>query len=186
MDHKEFLQKLPAEAKARLTLRSDMAGLKHLVGHLGAIVLLALYIGFALPLWWLLLPVQGVLIVFLFTLEHEATHKTPFASERLNEAVGHLCGFLLLLPFQWFRYFHLAHHRWTNIADKDPELASEKPATLRAWQRPFRLGMENLVTTLPFCWRWERRPDHLVCARFAMHRLTASKRRCLLPVMARA
>lgn len=133
MDHKEFLQKLPAEAKARLTLRSDMAGLKHLVGHLGAIVLLALYIGFALPLWWLLLPVQGVLIVFLFTLEHEATHKTPFASERLNEAVGHLCGFLLLLPFQWFRYFHLAHHRWTNIAGKDPELASEKPATLRAW-----------------------------------------------------
>jgi fatty acid desaturase len=133
MDHKEFLQKLPAEAKARLTSRSDQAGLLHLAGHLGAIVFLAVLIALAVPLWWLLLPVQGVLIVFLFTLEHEATHKTPFASERLNETVGHLCGFLLLLRFQWFRYFHLAHHRWTNIAGKDPELASDKPQNLKAW-----------------------------------------------------
>jgi fatty acid desaturase len=133
MDHKEFLQKLPAEIKARLTLRSDQAGLRHLAGHLGAILLVGALIAVQVPGWWILLPVQGVLIVFLFTLEHEATHKTPFASERLNEAVGHLCGFLLLLPFQWFRYFHLAHHRWTNIAGKDPELASEKPANLRAW-----------------------------------------------------
>ena len=39
----------------------------------------------------------------------------------------------MLLPFQWFRYFHLAHHRWTNLAGKDPELASEKPSGLMAW-----------------------------------------------------
>lgn len=97
------------------------------------ILVVGALIGSAVPGWLLLLPVQGVLIVFLFTLEHEATHKTPFASERLNEVVGHLCGFLLLLPFQWFRYFHLAHHRWTNIAGKDPELAGAKPATRAAW-----------------------------------------------------
>jgi fatty acid desaturase len=71
--------------------------------------------------------------VFLFTLEHEATHRTPFASERLNDWVGRAAGFLLLLPFEWFRYFHLAHHRWTNIEGKDPELLGEKPGTLRAW-----------------------------------------------------
>jgi fatty acid desaturase len=80
-----------------------------------------------------LLPLQGVLIVFLFTLEHEATHKTPFASEALNEWVGRGCGFLILLPFEWFRYFHLAHHRWTNIEGRDPELAGEKPASRAAW-----------------------------------------------------
>jgi fatty acid desaturase len=133
MDQKEFLQKLPAEAKARLTSRSDLAGLKHLAGHLGTIFFLAVLIAAEVPGWWLLLPIQGVFIVFLFTLEHEATHKTPFASERFNEAVGHLCGFLLLLPFLWFRYFHLAHHRWTNVAGKDPELASDRPANVRAW-----------------------------------------------------
>lgn len=133
MDHRDFLHALPAATKARLTAKSDSAGLWHLAGHLAAIAICGGLIAARVPGWPLLLPVQGVLIIFLFTLEHEATHKTPFASERLNEVVGHLCGFLLVLPFQWFRYFHLAHHRWTNIAGKDPELAGEKPATLKAW-----------------------------------------------------
>jgi fatty acid desaturase len=44
-----------------------------------------------------------------------------------------VAGFLLLLPFEWFRSFHLAHHRWTNIEGKDPELEGGKPETLRAW-----------------------------------------------------
>ena len=83
--------------------------------------------------WWLLLPVQGIAIIFLFTLEHECTHRTPFAHPRINEWVGRGCGFLLLLPFDWFRYFHLAHHRWTNLPGKDPELDSDKPATRRGW-----------------------------------------------------
>lgn len=133
MDHKTFVAALPAEEKTRLTARSDRAGLRHLAGHAGAILLCAALIAAGVPGWWLLLPVQGVLIVFLFTLEHEATHKTPFANERLNDAVGQVCGFLLLLPFEWFRYFHLAHHRWTNIEGKDPELDGGKPETLRAW-----------------------------------------------------
>ena len=75
-----------------------------------------------MPFWPLVLPLHGVFVVFLFTLEHEATHRTPFASEALNEGVGRVCGFLLLLPFEWFRWFHLAHHRWTNIPGQDPEL----------------------------------------------------------------
>lgn len=133
MDHKSFVSNLAPELRAQLIARSDRAGLWHLAGHLGAILLVGTLIARAVPGWWLLLPVQGVLLVFLFTLEHEATHKTPFASEPLNEAVGHLCGFILLLPFQWFRYFHLAHHRWTNLAGKDPELASEKPNGITAW-----------------------------------------------------
>ncbi|WP_284325559.1 fatty acid desaturase [Cypionkella aquatica] len=133
MNHKSFVSNLAPEVKARLQMRSDRAGLRHLAGHLGAILGVGALISSGVPGWWLLLPVQGVLIVFLFTLEHEATHKTPFASERLNEVVGHLCGFLLLLPFQWFRYFHLAHHRWTNQPGKDPELAGEKPNRIAAW-----------------------------------------------------
>lgn len=133
MDHKTFVARLPPEVKARLQTRSDRAGILHLAGHVGAILLVGTLIALAVPGWAFLLPVQGVLLVFLFTLEHEATHKTPFASERLNEAVGHLCGFILLLPFKWFRYFHLAHHRYTNLAGKDPELASEKPSGIKAW-----------------------------------------------------
>lgn len=133
MDHKSFMASLPPEQLAQLSRRADWPGLRHLAGHLGLIGLCGVWIGAGWPLWWILVPVQGVLIAFLFTLEHECTHKTPFASERLNEVIGHGCGFVLLLPFTWFRYFHLAHHRWTNLPGKDPELESPKPETWPAW-----------------------------------------------------
>lgn len=132
-DHKAFLSALPAEVREAMTERSDGPGLRHLAGHLGAILGVGGLIAAGVPGWWLLLPVQGVLIVFLFTLEHEATHRTPFRSVGLNDWIGRLCGVLLVLPFEWFRAFHMAHHRWTNLPGKDPELAGPKPATRAAW-----------------------------------------------------
>lgn len=132
-DHRSFVASLPPEIRSGLTTRSDRAGLLHLAGHLGAIALVATMIALRVPLWPLLLPVQGVLIVFLFTLEHECTHKTPFAGETLNDWVGCGAGLLLVLPFEWFRYFHLAHHRWTNLPGQDPELDGPKPGSLRDW-----------------------------------------------------
>jgi fatty acid desaturase len=132
MTHTEFLKALSPETRAFLTLRSDRAGLWHLAGHAGAIVLCGALIAARVPFWPLVLPVQGVLIVFLFTLEHECTHRTPFARDRLNDWVGHVSGALILNPFLWFRYFHLAHHRYTNVAG-DPELDSPKPETRAQW-----------------------------------------------------
>ena len=133
MDHKAFVSALPPEQKSRLTALSDRAGLWHLAGHLGLILTLGLLIARGVPGWWLLIPLQGIALIFLFTLEHECTHRTPFATPALNDAVGRACGFVLLLPFEWFRYFHLAHHRWTNIPGRDPELQGGKPETLRQW-----------------------------------------------------
>lgn len=135
LDHKAALAQVSAADRAMLTARSDIAGLTHLAWHLGAIVVTSALILFGVPGWWLLLPVQGILIVFLFTLEHECTHKTPFASTRLNEAVGHACGVLLMLPFTWFRYFHLAHHKWTNQPGQDPELDGPPIQTWAQWLR---------------------------------------------------
>lgn len=133
MDHKAFLTRIPQPQMARLTLRSDIAGLRHFMAHIGLILCLGTLIALQVPGWWLLLPVQGIALIFLFTLEHEATHKTPFANELLNETVGRLCGILIILPFAWFRYFHLAHHRYTNLPGKDPELAEPKPTTWTTW-----------------------------------------------------
>lgn len=133
MDHKRFVANLPAEMRAALTARSDRAGLLHLAGHAGAILGFGILIALGVPGWPMLIPVQGLLIAFLFTLEHEATHKTPFANATLNEWVGRCAGFLLVLPFGWFRAFHLAHHRWTNIEGRDPELEGGKPETMAAW-----------------------------------------------------
>ncbi|MEO3414568.1 fatty acid desaturase [Roseovarius sp. CAU 1744] len=134
MDHKAFIATLPPDTLAALNRKSDAAGLWHLAGH-GALILgLALWIGLGLPLWQLALLAQGIALCFLFTLEHEATHKTPFARESVNEWVGRICGVLIFLPFEWFRYFHLAHHRHTNIPGKDPELtAGAKPESIRAY-----------------------------------------------------
>jgi fatty acid desaturase len=61
---------------------------------------------------------------------HECVHKTPFATQRLSTVVAAVCGFILLLPAQWFTYFHLAHHRHTHDPKHDPELAAPKP---RSW-----------------------------------------------------
>lgn len=133
VDHKTFLASLPPSTRTALTETSDRAGLTHLAVHAGTIALLAAMIAFHVPFWPLLLPLQGLFLAFLFALEHECTHRTPFASPRLNEAVGQTCGALILLPFTWFRAFHLAHHRFTNLDGQDPELASPKPETISAF-----------------------------------------------------
>ena len=125
---------MPAETRRQLTVRSDAPGLWHLAGHGGACVAFGALIATGVPGWWALLPVQGVLLIFLFTLEHEATHQTPFASAGLNEWIGRVCGVILLLPFTWFRYFHLAHHRHTHDPKRDPELlAGAVPDNWRAY-----------------------------------------------------
>lgn len=125
IDHKAFLMSLSSDEKDRLTEKRNLAGLKHLVGHAGLILVLGALIAAKLPFWWLLMVPQGIAIAFLFTLQHECTHKTPFENEALNEWVGWAAGVAIFQPFLWFRYFHLAHHRHTNIPGQDPELAGE-------------------------------------------------------------
>ena len=100
-----------------------LAGLRHLALYCcGACGNQYAGIAAQVPLWPLLILPQGILLVFLFTLSHECTHKTPFRTAWLNDAVGHLVSVPIALPFTWFRYFHLAHHKWTNHPQNDPEL----------------------------------------------------------------
>lgn len=129
MDHREFLRTLPLDERQRLNARSDAVGLIHLAAHWGLILCVGSLIVLKVPGWQVLVPVQGILIVFLFTLLHETCHMTPFETARLNSVVGKVCGFLLFLPPTWFRYFHFAHHRHTQDPDLDPELAEAKPET---------------------------------------------------------
>ena len=129
MDHTDVLARLSAEEKARLTERSNRKGLVHLALYVLAIVIVSEWILQGVFLWPLAILVQGILLVFLFTLCHECAHKSPFRSVWLNELVGFVSGAVLLLPFLWFRYFHLAHHKYTNDPENDPELASPKPDT---------------------------------------------------------
>ena len=144
IDHRQFVSELDPALKVALTQRSDWAGLRHLLAHLGVIAVLGLAVLFGGPIGFLFLVPLGIALVFLFTLEHECTHKTPFQNQLLNEWVGFACGVVLVLPFTWFRYFHLAHHKWTNIPDKDPELAEPRPETW--WD------LVKYTSGLPYWW----------------------------------
>lgn len=133
LSHTDVLAQIPAARRAALQERSDWHGLRHLVLYLSAMGILATWVAMKAPLWPLAMLPLGILWVFLFTLSHECTHDTPFKTRWLNRAVGHACALPLVLPFTWFRAFHMAHHKFTNDPDNDPELAgSAKPET---WAR---------------------------------------------------
>ena len=142
-DHRTILAGLDPDIRASLTERSDIKGLTHLAIHLTGLSCTSLFIILSAPFWPVALALQGLLLTFLFTLAHECTHKTPFRTGWLNELVGRAAGLPLLLPFEWFRYFHLAHHRYTQNPSRDPELASGGPPT--TW-----LGFLWHVSGIPF------------------------------------
>ncbi|SFD72488.1 Fatty acid desaturase [Sulfitobacter brevis] len=130
MNHAQFIATLPPERKAALLAQSKIRGLVHLAAHLGILAAMAAYITVQAPLWPLMLLPYGITMVFLFTLSHECTHKTPFAQTGLSDIVGHAVSPLIALPFTWFRYYHLAHHKFTNDPARDPEIAGHpRPTT---------------------------------------------------------
>ena len=133
-DHNSVLANLPEDTRAALHARANGPGLRHLALYLAALISCSAYIAFKLPFWGFALLLQGILLSFLFTLSHEATHQTPFATRWINEAVGHAIAPILCLPFLWFRYFHLAHHRFTNDPERDPEIAGHpRPRDWRSY-----------------------------------------------------
>jgi fatty acid desaturase len=134
-DHRAVIAGISAEERAALTALSNGPGLIHLAAHLGLVLLLGILIARRVPYWPVLLLPQGVLIIFLFTALHEATHETAFRSAWLNKAVAALCGFLVAVPPSWFRYFHFAHHRHTQDEERDPELMAKKPENWRDYVR---------------------------------------------------
>jgi fatty acid desaturase len=120
-----------AELK-RLSTRSDAAGLIHLAGHVALLFATGMLIYLSAgTLWiWPAMFVHGVALIFLFAPLHETIHRTAFHSRLLNDVVAFIIGVLIALPREYFRAFHFAHHRFTQEAD-DPELATNKPATVR-------------------------------------------------------
>jgi len=127
------MRNLSTEDKRNLTEKSNGFGLIRLALLIALIAMCTGGIVSRVPFWPLLMLPQGLLLISLFHLEHECIHDTPFRTQRLNTIVGAVCGFILLLPCEWFRYFHRDHHRYTQIEGKDPELETAKPATKIQW-----------------------------------------------------
>ena len=110
-----------------LSVRSDFQGYVRTASHysvvtgLGALIWLVSSrygLAWALPL----IAVQGCFVAFLFMAVHETAHKTAFQNRTLNLVVGHLSGFAIGLPYEYYCLFHWDHHRHTQDPERDPEL----------------------------------------------------------------
>jgi beta-carotene hydroxylase len=81
--------------------------------------------------WWAAVPINAILIYFIFTPLHEATHGNIAGKNRrlawLEELIGHVSGFVLLAPFPGFRVLHLHHHANTNDPAEDPDYWVKSP-----------------------------------------------------------
>lgn len=111
------------ELKA-LMRRSDRPALLRLALWLAALSASGALVSLALgTVWvWPAMAVHGVLLVHHFALQHECVHYTAFRTRWLNDAVGRVCGAIILLPHSFFRYEHCDHHTWTQLDGRDPEL----------------------------------------------------------------
>jgi len=138
-----------------ISTRSDRRGLARLVLHGAALLACGLLVLAARGTWWVwpAMALLGLCEIALFTPLHETTHRTPFRSLWLNKTVGFIAGFVLILPPEGFRLFHMAHHRHTQDPARDPELIGAKPLTAARYLWlltgiPYWIGqMSGLVAT---------------------------------------
>jgi fatty acid desaturase len=116
----------------RLSERRDAPGLLQLGLHVALLIVTGALIHRTFGTIWLwpAMFAHGIALIFLFAPLHETIHRTAFHSRALNDLVAFVIGVLLVLPREYFRAFHFAHHRFTQEAT-DPELASPKPANVR-------------------------------------------------------
>ena len=111
------------ELKA-LMKRSDRPALIRAAGILATLAVTSALIWAALGTWWVLpaMFAQGIVIVHFFSLQHECVHYTAFKTRKLNDIAGNICGYVIILPNQQFRYEHCNHHTFTQLKGQDPEL----------------------------------------------------------------
>ncbi len=85
---------------------------------------------------WSLLVLAAVLgftLVTMFAAMHESVHRTAFKSRWLNDGVGGSPGLLSFYNSTFYRYYHGWHHRFTQIAGRDPELEDAKPTSVASY-----------------------------------------------------
>lgn len=122
---------LPRSTLKRLARRNNWMGLLFLFGHFLLLGLTGFGIYLALGTGWLVpaMAAHGIVMAFLFAPMHELSHGTAFRSRWINEAAFRLISFIYISPPVFFRYFHSAHHTYTQIRGKDPDIVLPSPAS---------------------------------------------------------
>jgi fatty acid desaturase len=126
---------LDKETLRHLSQRSNARGLLQLATHLAILGATGYLVHWTRGELWRVpaILLYGIALCFVFCALHETVHRTAFASRRLNDAVAWLAGAVLVLPPEFFRAFHFAHHRYTQDPARDPELALPAPSRLSTY-----------------------------------------------------
>jgi fatty acid desaturase len=122
---------VPRATLKKLARRNNWIAALFLAGHFGLLAATGLGIHAALGSWWVVpaMAAHGIVIAFLFAPMHELSHGTAFRARWLNEAAFRLISFIYISPPVFFRYFHAAHHTYTQIRGKDPDIVLPGPAS---------------------------------------------------------
>jgi fatty acid desaturase len=122
-----------------LQQRSDARGLMRLGGHLAAIggsgwlYGLSIQRSSSVALIGVCGALYGFTLVTMFAAMHESVHRTAFKTRWLNDAVAWFAGLLSFYNGTFYRYYHGWHHRFTQLAGKDPELEDGKPESVAGY-----------------------------------------------------
>lgn len=126
---------VPRDVLSRLSARSDAIGLSYFLMHFALIGAGGWLTWVSFPGPWFVpcLLIHALMLGFLFSPLHECAHGTAFRTRWLNEIALWVTAIVYIVPPNFFRYFHLGHHRFTQIVDKDPSMVLPEPATFRQY-----------------------------------------------------
>ena len=94
-------------------------------------------------LYWIGQLLLSFFFLQTFILLHECAHLSFFKTRSLNKIMGHLFGFLSMIPYYSWQQMHNLHHRWTGWRDKDP--------TTETTTNPSSSSTKNLIVNI--AWR---------------------------------
>ena len=115
---------IPRDRLRELMVRSDRHAWCYLALHMACLLASGGLVYLSMDTW-LLIPAMGllgILIVHLFSPQHEFAHRTAFRTRWLNDLFGWLFGLIIMLPNVYFRWEHTAHHSYTQNEKRDPQL----------------------------------------------------------------
>lgn len=67
--------------------------------------------------------INAMAIYLMFTVMHDAVHRTAHRSRLTNAILGRISAFTLTVTLPLFRAVHYEHHSHTNDPERDPDLA---------------------------------------------------------------
>jgi len=132
---------VPADMLRRLSTPSDRAGLLQTGAHLALLILGGWAILETRGTWWVVpvLLAQAVFVNTLFGAMHESVHYGSFKTRWLADVLAFFSGAAILNNAAFYRYYHYAHHRYTQDPARDPELITS-PAPRNWGEYLFRIS----------------------------------------------